>query len=109
MSEPKTDTEFRLGVLRMVQVALLGMVTPELRGVTVAFDAKRIHALFIYDGAITDEMEDIVSTVETEVMASYIDHLVEFEAVASSRSIRLSDYTLGYFVYARKEWSDDDR
>jgi NADH:ubiquinone oxidoreductase subunit D len=109
MSQHKSNIEFRFGVLLTMQTALLGMVTPELRGVTVEFDARRIHALFVYDGAITDEMHDIVSTVEGEVMATYVDHLVEFEAVPSSNSIRLNDYQVGDFVYKRKEWSDRDK
>lgn len=52
-----------------LQRALLGAVTPTLRAVYVDVDesAKKLFVSFFYDGEITDELFDIVSTAMAEV------------------------------------------
>ena len=51
--------------------ALLGAVTPELRGVSVMVDSEGVFARFIFDTELTDSMREIVDDAETEVIADY--------------------------------------
>lgn len=57
----------KLFVLR----ALLGEVTPELRGVAVTVDAERVFGRFIFDTELTDSQRELVDDAETEVIADY--------------------------------------
>lgn len=54
-----------------LQRALLGNVTPNIRAVLAELVDKKISMIFYFDGAISDNDEDLVSVVETEVMADY--------------------------------------
>ena len=71
------DRELRRRVLLTVQVALLGMVTPSLRGVTVHWDDRRILAHCFFDGPIGEEERETCSDIEAEVMASFPNHKVD--------------------------------
>jgi hypothetical protein len=74
-------SEFRTLVLLSLQRALLGMVTPDLRSVEVALDGGRVHAIFAYDGDVTDDHREIVSEVEGMLIGDLDDDVdVRFEA-----------------------------
>lgn len=61
--------------LLAVQVALLGVVTPELRAVVVDLEQERskeagvLYMRFYYDGKITEELEELWSCAVTEASA----------------------------------------
>lgn len=67
-STPKSLME-RDQVALVLQTALLGEVSPALRGVGFALEDDNVRLLFYYDGVICDEDRESASTVETEVMA----------------------------------------
>lgn len=97
------DLELRRRVLLTFQVALLGMVTPSLRGVTVHWDEQQILAHFLFDGPTGEEEREACSDIEAEVMASFPDHEV---SVLSRRVDFPGDLTgelLDAWVYRRKE------
>ena len=99
------EIEFRCGVLIAFQVALLGMVTPSLRGVTVGWDANNIHAICFYDCDIGDEEEESASDIEGEIMAHYYPncHVSVIAEAAKDISDNLNSRTLKAWVYFRKE------
>lgn len=97
------EINFRGDVLLTFQVALLGMIVPSLRGVTVGWDSKKIIAKCFYDGEIGDEEAEMASEVETEIYASYPDHEVEVRAFRLDYPVQLNPHVLQAWVYCRKE------
>ena len=97
------NIEFRRSVLTTFQVALLGMVTHELRGVTVGWSSDTINAKLYYDGLVGDVEEEIASDIEAEIMASFPDHEISIIAESLEYPKVLNDYNLMAWVYARVE------
>jgi hypothetical protein len=58
-------------VLRSLQVALLGAVTPNLRGVGVKWDDTHIHFNCYFDGPVSDEDRATMAVVDTEVLSDF--------------------------------------
>lgn len=65
----KPDRNFQIMVLLSVQYALRGAVTPDLRAVLIVFDEQLTRMRFIYGSEITAQIRDIVSDIETLVLA----------------------------------------
>ena len=76
MNTEPDELSFRRDVLLRFQVALLGMVEPHLRGVTVGWSATEIEATMFFDGRLGDDEEEVASDVEAELVASFPDHQV---------------------------------
>lgn len=95
--------EFRRRVLLTFQVALLGMVTPSLRAVTVGWEGKRIAAKCIFDRAVTIEEREACSDIEGEVLASFPDCEVEVSPLFLEPGRKLNEALLMAWVYYRKE------
>ena len=55
-----------------VMSALLGAVTPELRGVSIRVDERSVIGRFFFDAKLTDEMRELVDDAETEVIADFL-------------------------------------
>jgi len=98
-----TDNELRWRVLLTFQVALLGMVPPSLRGVTVGWNDRRIVGRCFYDGPIGDREREECSDIEAEVMASFPEYDVEVVAERLDASQDLNPELLNAWVYRRKE------
>lgn len=96
-------TELRRHVLLSFQVALLGMVTQHLRGVTVDWTEKSILARCIFDGPVETEERDLCSEIETEIIASFPHHEVSVTASSLERSKSLRSQLLKAWVYRRRE------
>jgi hypothetical protein len=97
------EGELRRRVLLTFQVALLGMVTPSLRGVTVHWDERRILAHCIFDGPTSDEEREACSDIEAEVMASFPNHEVIVLARRLDAPGELTAELLDAWVYRRNE------
>jgi hypothetical protein len=85
-----------------LQRALLGEVPPALRAVVFSMKELTIASRFYFDGPISQEDDESVSCVETEVLADY-----DQEYTIAVRCIRL-DFPLpiyddGVWVYHRRE------
>jgi len=86
-----------------LQRALLGNITSNIRAVAIELRIKNISLFFYFDGELDDEDKELVSVVETEVIADF-DEDFAIEAIA----VRL-DYpqpiqnTNGFLVFLRKE------
>ena len=71
---------FRISVLLSIQRALWGMVTPDLVAVAVGWETGEIHARFVYQAPIAPDRPEIVSEVETYVLADFTPEVrTEFE------------------------------
>jgi len=97
------DNEFRRRVLVGFQVALLGMVTPSLRGITVGWDERRIVGRCFFDGPIGESERETCSDIEAEIMASFAEHDVEVVAERLDAPQDLTTELLDAWVYRRKE------
>ena len=97
------DIELRHQVLMVFQTALLGMVTPDLRGVSVNWSPTQIRGFFFYDGDVSEAEREIVSDVESEVIASFSKFAVDLEARSCPASKRLPSLEAGAWVYRRLE------
>jgi hypothetical protein len=64
----------RCEVLLSVQRALLSEITPNIRAVTVEYDATSIHIEMFFDGEISDDDRETVLLVDTEVLAEFPAH-----------------------------------
>jgi len=65
------DTMLKMDQARLLlQMSLLGEVSPSLRGVTVRISDGSIHFDAYYDGPISDDDAESMSCVETELIAS---------------------------------------
>lgn len=92
----------RNNVLLSVQRALLGAVSPTLRGVTIDLDKKSIRILACFDGLISEEDSESMSEVETEVMADFLPEYsvsMETKRIDSPSKIQC----LEAWAYYRKE------
>jgi hypothetical protein len=87
-----------------LQRALLGEVSASLRCVTCSWDENQIHILCFFDGEISDDDQESMHCVETEVMADF-----PAEVSVSLKSVRLdypeplNPHTLVGWVYKRKD------
>lgn len=68
------DEELRVSVLLTMQVALLGAVGPDVRKVLCRWDVSKIRIRAVFDGPIREADADVMSEVETEIMASFPSH-----------------------------------
>ena len=97
--------EMRNSVILSVQRALLGEVSPALRGVTVGWDEKSITILCYYDRKISPEDREAMSCVETEVMADFPQLQIDLDVIEcdAPQNIKLLDA----WVYRRGESVSD--
>ncbi|HEK0805670.1 TPA: hypothetical protein SMT48_000972 [Proteus mirabilis] len=86
-----------------IQSALFGEITPNMRCVLVDIVNKKIELFFFIDGEVTEDDEENISIIETEVIADFED---DFDIETHIKRI---DYPApivldhGYGVYRRKE------
>lgn len=98
--------EMRIRVILSVQRALLGEVSPALRGVTVGWDEKRIAILCYYDRRISEEDREAMSCVETEVMADFpADLQIDLDVIQCDAPQEMK--LLDVWVYCRRESVSD--
>ena len=66
------NREFRIDALLYMQRALWQMVTPELRGVAIKVGENLVHGRMIYEREPTEDERELVSEVETELIADFL-------------------------------------
>jgi len=93
----------RVRVLMSLQVSLLGMVSPNIRGVTCSWGSESIKVIFVFDGAINDEDRESAGEVETELMSHFPEYKVTVDCIRSDVPESLNKYFLNAWVYRRKE------
>jgi hypothetical protein len=100
MNQPET---LRNKVLLSLQRALLGEVSAFLRGVTCSWDNNQIRILCLFDGEISDDDQESMDCIETEVMADFSDITVSLKSIRLDYPELLNSQTLTDWVYRRKE------
>ena len=89
-------------VARLLQIALVGEVSPALRWAGFSLAGRRVALVFFYDGPISDEDRESASCVETEVIAGLPD-----DVQVSTEVIRLDSPARppepDRWVYGRRE------
>lgn len=95
--------ELRISVLLSIQRALLGAITPNIRGIACAWNKSKITIYCYFDGEITEEDEDSMDCVATEVIADFLEHTVDLQCITVNVSESLTQHRLLAWVYMRKE------
>ena len=98
-----TVDEGRLRLLLGMQVALLGMITPQIRGITCGWIDNAITLKFLYDGPYSEDDEEDCEDVVTEIMSHFPEHQVELQMLELQAPESLKDQYLQAWVYLRKE------
>lgn len=90
-----------------LQRALLGNVTPNIRAVIAELSGKNISLLFYFEGEgegeVDDDDEELVSIIETEIIADFDDDFTVDTTVQRLDSPQRIKNTNGLLVYLRKE------
>lgn len=87
-----------------IQSALVGEITPNIRRVIVNIIEKKIKLFFFLDGEITEDMEEDISCIETEVIADFEqDYTIETMIKRIDFPIKINMHE-GFCVYGKKEY-----
>lgn len=95
--------ELRTRVLLSLQSALLGEITPNVRGITCRWDTSEIMIVCYLQGEVSEDIEESMACVATEVMADFPEHQVEIACKELNEPEPLNPYTLSAWVYRRRE------
>lgn len=68
--------ELRARVLLTLQVALLGMVTSNMRSVLVSWTETEVHIRLVFEGAVSPDDIELASEIESEVISHLPSHAV---------------------------------
>jgi hypothetical protein len=86
-----------------MQFALLREITPNIRGITCGWDESKIMINFYFDGEFTEDEQESMECVATEVIASIPKLKIEVECRRIDTPEPLDSYKLLDWVYLRKE------
>lgn len=98
-----TNIELRINVLLSLQRALLGEISPNIRGITCSWDTSIITIHCYFQAEISDDDRESMECVATEVIADFPEHRVILECKRLDMPASLNPYTLSAWVYRRKE------
>lgn len=87
----------------VTQVALLGAVTPNLRGVVVQCRNKNINVFFYYDHTPSDHELELAETVATEIISDFPDYMIDTEKITFPFPKKIPAREDGIFIYHRYE------
>ena len=98
-----TDNELRIKVLLSLQVALLGEITHNIRGITCVWNISLITIHCYFQGEINADDKESMECVETEIIADFTEHEVNLECKRLDLPKPLNPHTLSAWVYRRRE------
>jgi len=82
MTADQNEQELRMTLLLYLQRALLGSVSPTLRGVTVGWHDKVVSVICYFDGPVAEEDSEAMEDVHTELLDDlYPEYKIELEVV----------------------------
>lgn len=93
----------RSTVLLALQLALLGEITPNIRGITCGWDESKIMINFYFDGEFTEEEQESMECVASEVISSIPKLKIDVQCKRVDAPELLASYKLLNWVYLRKE------
>jgi hypothetical protein len=77
-----SNIELRTRVLLTLQVALLGMVTSNMRSVFVSWTETDVHIRLVFDGIVSINEIELASEIETEVISHLPKHGITCDAIS---------------------------
>lgn len=86
-----------------VQRALLGNWAPNIRAVIAELSGKNISLLFYFEGQVDADDEELVSVIETEVIADFDEDFTVDTTIQCLDSRQPINNKNGLLVYLRKE------
>ena len=86
-----------------LQRALLGNVTSNIRAVIAELSGKNINLHFYFEGEVGDDDEELVSVIETEIIADFDEDFTVDTIVQRLDSPQAIKNKNGLLVYLRKE------
>lgn len=98
-----SDTQLRCRVLLSFQAALLGEVSPNIRGITSAWNDSTIEFRAYFDGEIPEDDEESMECVATQIIAGFPEHEVNLQCIRLDAPEPLNPHGLTAWVYRRKE------
>lgn len=90
-------------VLLSLQRALLGAISKNVRGVACAWDDSRIQITAIFDDVISDEDNEAMEIVCSEVVSDFPDHQVGVKCVRLDYPQAITSASADTWVYMRSE------
>ena len=84
-----------------LQVALLGIITNNLRGVITSSSENKIDIFFYYEKEPSEEEKEDAEVVATEVSCDFIDVIVDVHKIVFPKFNRLPE--TGLWVFHKKE------
>ena len=93
----------RTTLLLTIQSALLREISPNIRGITCGWDESKIMINFYFDGDFTEEEQESMECVATEVIASIPDRKIDVKCIRIDVPDSLTSHKLLEWVYLRKE------
>jgi hypothetical protein len=90
-------------VLLAAQMALLGRVTPQIRGVTCGWDSTTIMFRVISDGSLPEDDRDDLGAAASEIVSHFTAMRIEAEFLEESDDRDLQPLMLCAWVYRRKD------
>lgn len=95
------STELRVRVLLTMQVALLGMVTTNMRSVLVSWTDTSVNVRIVFEGAVSPADNELASEIESEVMSHLPSHAVICRTESSLPPEKVMPSTNEVFVFQR--------
>lgn len=94
-------TELRVRVLLTMQVALLGMVTGNMRSALVAWNETEVRIRLVFEGSVLLEEQELASEIESEVISHLPDHFVQCRAESCLEPEKVIPIADEVFVFQR--------
>lgn len=95
------NTELRVRVLLTMQVALLGMVTANMRSVLVSWTETNVNIRIVFEGAVSPADNELASEIESEVMSHLPSHAVICRTESDLPFGKVMPFTDEVFVFQR--------
>ena len=99
MAEPITRASIVLAANR----ALWGEVSSSVRKVFTKADYHHVYIHFVMDGSISDDDQESIRCVASELVADFPEHGVKESSVRLDAPTRVPDLEGWYLVFARRE------
>lgn len=97
------DAELRRQLLLTAQVALLGELSAAVRAVTLGWDHETIKLRAVLDGPVSEDDQESIECVGTEIVASFPKHAVQVETIRLDAPADFRASGLAAWVHIRKE------
>jgi hypothetical protein len=97
------ESNIRNTILLGFMFALLGEITPNIRGITCGWNTTEITIKFYFDGVFSEDEQESMECIATEVIASIPDRNIDVECRRIDFPENLEPYKLSEWIYLRKE------